>query len=222
LEFHEPEEKMRKVLTTIVLAALIGPAGAHRLSAQQGTIPEARARATAVRRVAHQQGVTSEKLKTAHGVLVYEYDIETPGPGHERVRIDAHTGSVVEAKHEDDVAGKVWSSVTESADKVGDAAKDVAHDTKDAAKDVAHKTKREADRVFSDDEARKLHPAISETRAREIAQARVPRAPVKDVDLETENGVLCWEVDLDTPGSGHDEVLVDATTGKVLRVEHER
>jgi uncharacterized membrane protein YkoI len=223
---------MRKILTTLALAALLGPTGARALAAQDATVPEAKARAAALAGVANQQGVLSEKLKTAHGVLVYEYDIDTPGAGHQEVRVDAHTGVVVMSRHEDDVAGKVWSSVSESADKAAaatkhaahetkDAAKDVAHETKDAAKDVAHRAQREADRVFTDEEARRLNPAISETRARQIAQARVPGAPVKDVDLETENGVLVWQVDLDTEGSGHEEVLVDALTGKVLRVEHE-
>ena len=50
---------------------------------------------------------------------------------------------------------------------------------------------------------------------------QVPNVPVKDVDLETEDGLLVWDVDLDTRGPGHVEVLVDAMTGKVLRVRHE-
>jgi uncharacterized membrane protein YkoI len=211
---------MNKILTAFALAALLGPVGAHRLAAQ-ATIPETQARATATAHVPNQQGVLSEKLKTSHGVLVYEYDIETPGPGHDVVRVAAHTGAVVMSRHEDEVAGEIWNSVDEGAHKAKEKAKDIARDTKDAAKDAAHHARREADRVFTEEEVRRVNPAISEARARRIAEERVPGSPVKDIDLETKNGVLVWEVDLDAPGSGHDEVLVDATTGKVLRVEHE-
>jgi uncharacterized membrane protein YkoI len=41
------------------------------------------------------------------------------------------------------------------------------------------------------------------------------------VDVETKNGVVVWEVDLDTPGKGHAEVLIDANTGNVLRAKRE-
>jgi uncharacterized membrane protein YkoI len=190
-------------------AAVLLAAGAQTVAAQQ-TISSRQARAIAVKQVADGQGVTSEKLKTKDGILVYEFDIETAGAGHQEVRVDARSGAVIYSRHEDDVAGKVWSGLGKAADK-----------TEEKVKDAAHAVSREADRVFSDLEADKIDPPISRARATKIAEGSVKGAPVKDVDLETENGVLVWEVDLDTAGSGHEEVLVDAYTGAVLRVSHE-
>lgn len=111
--------------------------------------------------------------------------------------------------HEEDLIGKAWTKGVKAAEKIGDAAKETA----DAAA-------READRIFTDDDVRKANPPISEARARQIAERRVPGAPIKDVDLETENGVLVWEVNLET-GIGREEVLIDAVTGQVLRVRHD-
>jgi uncharacterized membrane protein YkoI len=199
---------MRRKLFPFAAIVLIA-AGTQTVAAQQ-TISSQQARAIALKRVDNNQGVTSEKLKTKDGVLVYEFDIETAGAGHQEVRVDAHTGAVLYSSHEDDVAGKAWSGLGKAADKA-----------EQKAKDAAHAVSREADKVFSDAEAEKINPPISRARASKIASGRVKGAPVQDVDLETENGVLVWEVDLDTAGSGHEEVLVDAYTGAVLRVSHE-
>lgn len=195
--------------TTLALAAMLVPAGAGALAAQQPapsatpSISLDKARDIALARVPNNEGVKSEKLKTKDGVLVYEFDIETEGPGHQEVRVSASDGTVVADKHEDDLVGTVVSKVTGTA------------------KDVGKTAEKTADKVFSPDEVAQMHPAISEARAREIAQKTVPDAPIKDVDLETEDGVLVWEIDLDTAGPGHEEVLVDANNGKVLRQTHE-
>lgn len=185
-----------KMLTTFALALGLGTAGAGALAAQQPAPPARmsmqRAQAIALARVPNNQGIKSTKLKTKDGVLVYEFDIETPGPGHQEVRVDARTGAVVANKHEDDLVGTVTSEIGKTVD-----------------------------RVFNGDEVEHMHPRISERRAREIARRQVPNAPIQDVDLETENGVLVWEIDLDTAGPGHAEVLVDANTGRVLRRTHE-
>lgn len=184
-----------KMLTTLALALGMSAVGAAGLMAQQPAPPARlsvqRARAIALARVPNNEGVKSTKLKTKDGILVYEFDIETPGPGHREVRVDARTGAVVANKHEDDLVGTVVSGI---------------------AKGVDH--------VFDHDEVERAQPKISERRAREIARRQVPNAPITDIDLETENGVLVWEIDLDTAGPGHAEVLVDANTGKVLRQKH--
>jgi len=66
------------------------------------------------------------------------------------------------------------------------------------------------------------HPKLSESKARAIAQARVPKGKVKSHELENEGGHLIYSYDFATPGkSGIDEVNVDAMTGKVLAVAHE-
>src|SRR5947207_12451250 len=90
------------------LAALIfGLIGLGALPAQAQSISAARAREIALASVSNNQGVKSEKLKTVDGMLVYEFNIETPGPGHSEVRIDANTGTVLKNEHEDDVVSKV-------------------------------------------------------------------------------------------------------------------
>src|SRR5207253_8364282 len=76
----------------VFIAAVLLSAAASALSAQQqpappenATVSMDRARAIALAQVPNNQGVTSAKLKTKNGMLMYEFDIETPGPGHQEV-----------------------------------------------------------------------------------------------------------------------------------------
>jgi uncharacterized membrane protein YkoI len=161
-----------------------------------------RARQIALARVRGNQGIKSEKLKTRAGIQVYEFDIETPGAGHREVRVDAHTGAVIADKHEDDLIGGTARKVEKATDK------------------AAAKVAKTADKVFNDDEVKTAKVRVSETRARAIALRQVPNGKVKDADLETENGILIWEVEVDTPGKGHEEVIIDAQTGVVLSQKH--
>jgi uncharacterized membrane protein YkoI len=63
---------------------------------------------------------------------------------------------------------------------------------------------------------------ISSDSAIKLAQARLPGATIQSAEIENEDGRLIYSFDLKTTGrSGIDEVNVDATTGKVLPVEHE-
>ena len=64
---------------------------------------------------------------------------------------------------------------------------------------------------------------ISEDSARTVALARVPGSAVKALELEREHGLLIWSFDLTVAGKpGIKEVEVDALTGKVVSVEHEK
>ena len=157
--------------------------------AQQKVIGSDRAREIALRLVPQNQGVKSEKLKTHRGVLIYEMDVETPGPGHREIRLDAHTGVVISDRHEDDLAGRAGGKI---------------------------------DKVFSDDEVAGAQVNVSQARARQIALSRFPNGSIKDIDLETENGIVVWEVHVDTPGKGHHELLIDAQTGTVLQQNYKK
>ena len=58
--------------------------------------------------------------------------------------------------------------------------------------------------------------------AKRIALARVKRGTIKCVELEKENGMLIWSVDVAQPGKKDlTDVWVDATTGKITAVEVE-
>jgi uncharacterized membrane protein YkoI len=64
---------------------------------------------------------------------------------------------------------------------------------------------------------------ISEDSARTIALKRVPGSAVKELELEREHGLLIWSFDLTVAGKpGVEEVEVDALTGKIVGVEHEK
>ncbi|NMD69365.1 peptidase M4 [Bacillus sp. DNRA2] len=60
---------------------------------------------------------------------------------------------------------------------------------------------------------------ISEAQAKDIALKQVKGKVVK-VELETDNGVLVYEVDVKS-GTQVYEVKIDAKSGKVLKVEKE-
>ena len=63
---------------------------------------------------------------------------------------------------------------------------------------------------------------VTKHQAKKIALARVTRGTIKCVELEKENGVLIWSVDVAQPPSKDlTDVWVDATTGKITAVEVE-
>src|SRR2546430_5404834 len=114
--------------SSVFIAAVLLSAAASALSAQQqpappenATISMDRARAIALAQVPNNEGVTSAKLKTKNGVLMYQFDIGTPGPGHQEVRVNAWTGYVISNTHEDDLIGKAGDKVSKAAQDAGNA-----------------------------------------------------------------------------------------------------
>ena len=63
---------------------------------------------------------------------------------------------------------------------------------------------------------------VTKHEAKRIALARVKRGAIKCVELEKENGVLLWSVDIAQPAKKDlTDVWVNATTGKITAVEVE-
>ena len=63
---------------------------------------------------------------------------------------------------------------------------------------------------------------IAKHQAKKIALTKVKRGVIKCVELERENGVLIWSVDIaQPPRKDLTDVWVDATTGKIATVELE-
>ena len=63
---------------------------------------------------------------------------------------------------------------------------------------------------------------VTKQQAKKIALARVKRGAIKRVELEKENGLLIWSVDIAQPlKKDLTDVWVDATTGKITAVEVE-
>jgi len=66
------------------------------------------------------------------------------------------------------------------------------------------------------------HTCVTKHQAKRIALARVKRGAIKCVELQKENGVLIWSVDIaQPPKKDLTDVWVDATTGKITAVEVE-
>jgi len=64
---------------------------------------------------------------------------------------------------------------------------------------------------------------ISQADAQAIALTKVPNGTVKECELEREHGKLIWSFDFTAPDSKDiTEVNVDALTGAVVNVEHEK
>jgi uncharacterized membrane protein YkoI len=228
-------------VATLLLAASAGLLrGQLPAAPDTATLPLARARALALAQVPDNEGVKSGRLETRDGQQVYEFEIETAGPGHQEVRVDAHTGAILSTRHVDDVVDEAASRVSGAARSTGEAAKHagatvaggakqagatVAHGAKAAGRTVAgaaHGAAAKVHSVVQGEDLRKAHPAVSEEQARAIAQTEVVDAPVAVAELDRDDGVLVWKIDLNTPGKGYEEVLVDATTGRVLSQEHKR
>ena len=63
---------------------------------------------------------------------------------------------------------------------------------------------------------------VTKHQAKKIALTRVKRGAIKCVELEKENGVLIWSVDIaQPPKKDLTDVWVDATTGKITAIEVE-
>jgi uncharacterized membrane protein YkoI len=63
---------------------------------------------------------------------------------------------------------------------------------------------------------------VTKHQAKKIALAKVKRGAIKCVELEKENGVLIWSVDIAQPRKKDlTDVWVDATTGKIAAIEVE-
>jgi len=63
---------------------------------------------------------------------------------------------------------------------------------------------------------------VTKHQAKKIALARVKGGTIKSAELEKENGVLIWSFDVAQPSKKDvTEVWVDATTGKITRVDVE-
>jgi uncharacterized membrane protein YkoI len=63
---------------------------------------------------------------------------------------------------------------------------------------------------------------VTKHQAKEIALARVRHGAIKCVELQKENGVLIWSVDIARPRQKDlTDVWVDAITGKITAVEVE-
>ena len=63
---------------------------------------------------------------------------------------------------------------------------------------------------------------VTKHQAKKIALARVRHGAIKCVELQKENGVLIWSVDIAQPRQKDlTDVWVDATTGKITAVEVE-
>jgi len=66
------------------------------------------------------------------------------------------------------------------------------------------------------------HPIVTEAAARATALAQVKAGIVQSSELERESGKLVWSFDIERPESKSvTEVLVDATTGRVVSKKQE-
>ena len=64
---------------------------------------------------------------------------------------------------------------------------------------------------------------ISKADAQATALAKVPNGSIKECELEKEHGRIIWSIALNTPDSKDvTEVNVDALTGDVVNIEHEK
>lgn len=64
---------------------------------------------------------------------------------------------------------------------------------------------------------------VSKADAEKIALAQAPTGTIKEAELEKEHGKLIWSFDVAVPGAKDiTEVNVDATTGELVSVEHEK
>jgi uncharacterized membrane protein YkoI len=194
------EDSMR---TMIIAAALI--ASAATAVQAQSKISAASAREIALQRVPDNTGIISEKLQVRDGILVYEFDVDVPGRTHREIRVNAQTGVVTADQKEDDrITGASSRTVPIETPAPVTVGKPSSHEP-----------------YNKDDKPSMV--AVSEATARAIALRTLPTGTITDVDLERENGLAVWEIDVTLPGEkGFRELIIDANTGHVVtqRIRH--
>ena len=183
--------------TMIIAAALI--ASAATAVQAQTKLSASGAREIALQRVPNNTGIISEKLQTRDGILVYEFDIDVPGRTHREIRVNAQTGVVVADQKEDDRINPAGSRTVPM----------------NTPAPVTHGKPSSHEPYNKDDKPSPV--AISETEARRIALRTLPTGTITDADLERENGMAVWEIDVRLPGEkGFRELIIDANTGNVI------
>ncbi|MBW8769387.1 MAG: PepSY domain-containing protein [Gemmatimonadetes bacterium] len=89
-------------------------------------------------------------------------------------------------------------------------------------KHVTHATKTTTTVHVKGDAKLKAEAKVSESDAIATAEKEVPDGKIQSAELEREGGKLIYSFDVKAPHkSGVEEVNVDATTGTVVKKEHE-
>lgn len=93
-----------------------------------------------------------------------------------------------------------------------------------AAACARHGVAREVNgvQIVEDKEGLWARATLAPDSAIKIALARVPGGKITKGELEEEDGRLIYSFEIEVTGrSGEDEVHIDATTGEVVKQEHE-
>jgi uncharacterized membrane protein YkoI len=93
-----------------------------------------------------------------------------------------------------------------------------------AAGCASHGVTREVSgvKIVEDKQGLWARATLTPDSAIKIALARVPGGTITEAELEEEDGRLIYSFEIKVAGkAGEDEVHVDATTGEVLKTEHE-
>lgn len=195
----------RKLITSFAAIALLGGLGIGIARAEEEDDKAEQAKLAAEAKITKEQAqatvlkevpngtVKEADLEKEDGALIWSFELTTPGTTDlTEVKVDAKTGKVTGVGHE-----KADSEKKDGKDEKDD-------DEADQAKLAA--------------EAK-----VTKEQAQATALKEVPNGTVKKAELEEEDGALIWSFDLTTPDTTDiTEVKVDAKTGKMAGVEHEK
>lgn len=199
--------KLKTVSICLLAAGVIGVlssgcATSSKNLKAQAQITEAQAREIALTKAPGGTIKTGE-LEKEKGHLIYSFDIATPGTKDiTEVHVDARTGKVI-AVDKESPAKEEKEMKEEKKEKEGKEAKEENEE--------------------NEEKSAKAGKEISEAKAREIALSKVPGGKITKADHDNEGGKWMWSFDISTPGNTENIAIdVDAKTGEVLSIEHEK
>lgn len=159
--------------------------------------------------------------------LYYEVEIEA-SDGEYEIKVDAATGEVLRIKRDDDrrdgrrSSDAAAAAVTGQADSASNAPASSA-DSDPASSAFGQPSAEAPVNAFADAIAAQQAAAARATliTAEQAAQIAVDRVGgrVVDVELDRDDGILRYEVELKLSGGREAEVDVDAATGNVLEID---
>jgi uncharacterized membrane protein YkoI len=168
--------------------------------------------------------ILSAELEREDGALIYTFDMKLEGrEGIEEVHIDAFTGEVLAREQEEE------GEEQEQAEQVSDEGH--SREVSEAAEEAEEREEAESpgtvaswDRKVVEEESGLLAKAsVGVPAAAEAALAAVPGGEIIAAEIENEDNEFIYSLDIRVAGEeGVEEVHVDAMTGAVVSIEHER
>ncbi len=164
--------------------------------------------------------IRKAEIEMEDEALIFTFDIKVEGEkGVREVHLDAMTGALLTVENE----GGTESAETEQAEAEEDEAAETAEEGEEQEAAEAGETAKWDGKVQEETPGLLAKAKITTEQAAKNALAKVPGGVVTGGEIEMAEERLIYSLDIRVAGQeGITEVWVDALTGEVVKIEHEK